>query len=867
MVLLERQAELEALQQSWREARAGTGELVLVMGEAGVGKSALVETFVAALAPGPRVAWGYCDALQTPRTLGPVHELAMALEVATRGDAAADPPRERSLRDALFSGLFAELAREGPGTLVVLEDLHWADGATLDFVRFLGRRIQRLGCLFIATYRDDEVHGNHPLRRTVGALTGDHTRRLRLSLLSEQAVAELAGPGRDGAHVYAVTGGNPFFVRELLRAGRNDVPQTVRDAVVGRLLGCSANARRVAELVSVNPGPTETWLVEAVCGPTPDALEELASCGLLVPHDTAWSFRHELARLAVESTLTHARAEDWHRQVLEVLVDHDGDLARLVHHADRARCTGAVLEHAPRAGDEAAALGSHREAAAHYATALQFCHRLPAAQRAALYERHAAECNLTNRAHEATRSARQALTLWREVGDAAAQARALRLLSRQCWERGDQQGAHEAARQAVELLETQSPGPDLAMAYSVVSQLAMLDGRTQEALEYGTRALDLARRFRDHATESHALNNLGAAKVACGETAGFAELEQALAVGLAHGLSDQVGRAYANLVSCSILRHDLERAERYLEAGVRYCDEHEIHTHLAYLRAYAARFELDRGCWDEAARLATGLLEGGDITAVQRIPTLVTLALVRIRRGDPGVDALLEEAWRLAIPTGELQRIGRVAAARAERAWYQGDDAAAAREAALGLRHAEGHHDPWIRGELVWWHWRAAGGVPPTEGIAEPYRHMVNGEAVAAARIWERLGMRYQQALALSGGDEAAMLEALPVADALGAAPLADRVRRRLRREGVRGVPRGPRAATQANPAGLTPRELQVLQLLARGHSNAELARRLHLSPRTIHRHVSAILAKLEVRTRGEAAAAAFAMALVDPPT
>ncbi len=798
MVLLERQAELEALQRSWQEARAGTGKLVLVMGEAGIGKSALVETFVAALVPGPKVAWGYCDALRTPRTLGPVHELAMALDVATRADEVVDPPRgPASPRGALFSRLFAELAREGPG-LVVLEDLHWADEATLDFVRFLGRRIQRLGCLFIATYRDDEVSGNHPLRRTVGALTGDHTLRLCLPLLSAEAVAELAGPGRDGAHLYTITGGNPFFVRELLRAGRNDVPQTVRDAVVGRLLGCSSNARRVAELVSINPGPTEVWLVDAVCGPAPGVLEELAGCGLLVPHGTAWSFRHELARLSVESTLTPARAEDWHRQVLEALVGHSGDLARLVHHADHAGSAEAVLEYAPRAGD------------------------------------------------------------------AAAQARALRLLSRQCWEGGDQQGAHEAARQAVDLLEAQPPGPDLAMAYSVVSQLAVLGGRTEEALEYGTRALELARRFADYATESHALNNLGAAKVACGETAGFAELEQALIVGLAHGLSDQLGRAYANLVTCSILRHELERAERYLEAGLRYCDEHEIHTHLAYLRAYAARFELDRGRWDEAARLATRLLEGGAITTVQRIPTLVTLALVRIRRGDPGVDALLEEAWRLAIPTGELQRIGRVAAARAERAWYQGDDDAAAREAAVGLTHAEGHRDPWIKGELVWWRCRAAGGLPPTDGIAEPYRHMVSGEAVAAARIWERLGMPYHRALALSAGGEASMLEALPLADALGAAPLADRVRRRLRSEGVRGVPRGPRAATQANPAGLTPRELQVLQLLARGHSNPELARLLHLSPRTIHRHVSAILAKLEVRTRGEAAAAAFAMDLID---
>jgi DNA-binding CsgD family transcriptional regulator len=273
--------------------------------------------------------------------------------------------------------------------------------------------------------------------------------------------------------------------------------------------------------------------------------------------------------------------------------------------------------------------------------------------------------------------------------------------------------------------------------------------------------------------------------------------------------------------------------------------------------------ELERGNWDEAARIATSLLQNPGTTAVQRIPTLLTLAQVRARRGDPGADELLDQSLELALPTGEFQRLGRVRAARAEYAWYRGDPETVLSETRIGLEQSSGNKDPWIKGELLFWQSRVAPLSEPPQGVTEPYRLMLVGEWRAAAGTWKQYGMPYERALALSLGPEEALREALTVLESLGAAPLASIVRRRLRELGARDVPRGPNAATARNPAGLTGREMEVLMLLAEGRTNAQLARALHLSQKTVDHHVSAILEKLHARTRGEAVAAAYKLGIL----
>lgn len=849
MELLEREAQLGELRALLREADSGEGRVAFVAGEAGVGKTTLVDEFTGRLPERARVLRGNCDALQTPQVLGPVHEIASVLPGFRRATGADS-------RDALFASLLAELSR-APVSVVVLEDLHWADEATLDFVVFLGRRIQRTRCLFLATFRDDEVPLVHPLRRTLGELTGPAVVRLKLPALSAAAVMRMAeGSGRDPERLYAVTAGNPFFLRELLAFPSASVPDTVRDAVLGRLSRCSDTAREVAEIVSVSPGRTDTALLGALLREAEQGASECIACGLLQDLGHAVGYRHELARLAVESSVRPTRRRDLHRRVLEVLATAGADLSRLVHHAELAGNIEAALRYAPDAGREAAELHAHREAAAHFAVAVRHADRLPASARADLLERHAVECHLTNQVLPAIDSAGRALTLRRELGDPEGEARALRILSRQYWAAGNKAEADRCVADAIRALEALPPGPDLAMAWSARSQLAMLEGRTDEAVAYGRRALDLARRFDDPEAESHALNNIGSALLGCGEEAGYEPLERSLAIALEHDLAEHIGRAYANLSTCSVLRHDFARAEHFLAEGIAWCEEREIHTHLGYLRAYDVRCRFERGHWADAAAGAASLLKRMQLTTVQRIPTLIVLALVRARRGDPGVEELLEEASALAEPTRELQRIGRVAAARAEQAWYRNDLDGVREAAAGGLVLARGHRDPWIKGELLFWYSRVERTEPPSD-VAEPYRLMIAGKWRAAAEAWKRIGMPYERALALSLGPEPALREALELLEELGGSALAAIVRRRLRERGARQVPRGPRPSTRRNPAGLTARELEVLKLLVAGHTNAELARRLHMSVKTAGHHVSAILGKLGVRSRTEAVAAA----------
>jgi DNA-binding CsgD family transcriptional regulator/tetratricopeptide (TPR) repeat protein len=860
MELLERHSQLDELTQYLREAEAGSGKVAFVVGEAGAGKSALVEAFASQLSRDARVVWGACDALNTPRALGPVHEVASALAIASTGAELAEQSRPQ-----LFARLVDELARRDRFTVVVLEDLHWADEATLDFLRYVGRRIQRTRCLLIATYRDDELAATHPLRRMLGEITGRHTARIRIPSLSLAAVAQLAaGSQRDPERIYRVACGNAFFVRELLAAPRDTLPETVRDAVIARLMQCSSGARELAQLVSLSPGRTELWLIASLIESPGPLIEEGLTRGLLRASEDSIAFRHELARLAVETTVPPAHAQELHQRILAALKERGADLSLLVHHAQLARDVRAIVEFAPRAAEQAARLGAHFEAASHYATALRHAEALPAPERARVFEAHAWECNLTNEAVNAITSDERALAIYRELGDVAAQARVSRVLARVYWQLGYKPHADRSVAEAIAVLEKLPPGSDLAMAYSTRSMLAMLGGRVEEALEFGRRAIDLGRQFNDVESQVHAFNNMGSALLGSGDETGWPLLEQALSLALEHGLHEAAGRAYTNSTTCSILSYDLPRAERFLHKGLQFCEEQEIYTHLYYMRAYHARLELLRGRWNEGANLATQLLEDGTSIALnQRIPALITLALVRARRGDPGPGPLLEEALRIALPTMELQRIGRVAAARAEVAWYEGDLDLVAKEAAVGLEVAQGHRDPWIRGELFFWQSRARPDAEVPADIFAPYRLMIEGDWRGAADAWEARGMPYERALALAEGPEEALRESLAILEQLGADPLATIVRQRLRELGVRGIPRGPRASTRGNPAGLTTREVDVLRLLVHGHTNAELARRLHVSAKTVDHHVSSILSKLEARSRTEAVAAAFGLGIV----
>jgi DNA-binding CsgD family transcriptional regulator/tetratricopeptide (TPR) repeat protein len=860
--LLERSHELSAL-GGWLAAVAGgsRGRLVLVGGEAGVGKTLLLRRFCDDNRGSAPSVWGACEALFTPRPLGPFLDLA---EVT--GGELAELVAGDSRSHELVAALVRELRRRP--AIVVLEDVHWADEASLDVLSLLGRRIESAPALVLASYRDDELDHKHPLRIVLGDLaTCEAVERLRLEPLSPGAVARLSEPhGVDAEELYRTTGGNPFFVTEVLAAHGARIPATVRDAVLSRAARLSPAARELLEAVSIAPQKAEPWLLEALTGDRPDSLEECLGSGMLTAEPGGVAFRHELGRLAIEQALAPNRAIALHRKALAALADPAAgvlDPARLAHHAEAADDVEAVQRHAPRAAERAARLGAHREAASQYARALRFGEALPAETRAGLLERRAYECYLTGELEEAIAAQERALAHRRTLDDRRAEGDCMRSLSRLYRFFGRTKDAAEVGREAVARLEEFPPGRELAMAYVNLGHHHTLQEDVDEAIAWSQKALELGKRLDDRQVLVYGLTNLGAVEVFTDASQAPAALERSLDLALRAGLEDEAARVYLNLVWWPLRQKRYDLIDRYLEAGLKYCAEHDLDLWRLFFIACRARFELDRGRWAEAADTAVLAVRDYRTFPVPRVFALTVLALVRARRGDSDVWPLLEEALALAEPTGELERIGWVAMARAEAAWLEGthDAVAEATEAALEL--ALRRRAAWVVGELACWRRRAGIQERSPPGAAQPFALQLAGECRQAAELWTKLDCPYEAALALGDSeDEDELRQALGELQALGAAPGAAIVARRLRERGARGLPRGPRPSTRQNPANLTPRELQVLALVAEGLRNAQIAERLFLSEKTVGHHVSAILRKLDVRTRGEASAEAVRLGL-----
>jgi DNA-binding CsgD family transcriptional regulator len=863
--LLERDELLDELRALLRRAAAGSGCVVLVSGEAGIGKTTLVERFVRGQQSGARVLWGACEALYTPRPLGPLYDIARQ---------SAGPLRvlleRESERAAILAALLDELQAGAAPILVVFEDVHWADEATFDVIKCLGRRIQPLRALFILTYRDDEIGPAHPLRTVIGDLPARAVVRLAIPPLSEGAVRALAASTpRHAAQLYAVTGGNPFFVTEVLASGGSGVPASVRDAVLTRVAHLSPPAREVVEAAAVVPARVEQELLDQLAGLAASSVEEALAAGILLTDGVFVAFRHELARQAVEAALAPRARRALHQRALRYLLERGADalpVARVVHHATQADDTALVLRYAPVAAREAAARGAHREAAAHYANALRHGDGLEPAERAELLEALAHEHYLTGQMAAALAARDEALAIWQRQGDLLRVGRNQRRLSRLHWFLGHNSEAARLADEAVRLLERGPEDSELAMAYSNRAQLAMLGDDLAGARLWGARAIALAERLGDEETLCHALNNVGSAELNVGDDSGRAKLERSLRMALERGFEEHVARAYQNFAEGSLLLRDYPRAIDYHARGIAYCADHDLGTWEAHMRAWQARQRLEQGEWDGAAADALAVVNRPHEPTANRVPALIVLGLLRARRGDPDSSRLLDEVRDLALATGEPQQIAPMASARAEAAWLRGDLAQCARAAREGYEVARAHRNPWETGQLVYWLWRA-GTVVVGEAIAEPYVRQIAGDWAAAAAAWERLGCPYERAMALLDGDETAQRESLALLERLEAAPAAELVRQRLRAHGARGIPRGPRASTRGNPVGLTNRQMEVLALLAAGLSNAEIAERLSAAPKTIEHHVSAILEKLDARSRAQAIAAAHRLALLPEAT
>ena len=854
MTLVERGPQLAALSEFLEDTRDGTGVLALMGAEAGAGKSALVSAFLAEVAV--PIAAGVCDGVATPRPLGPVVEIAAQLEVDVTLP-----------RDELFAGILAVLAQRS--TVVFLEDLHWADDASADFLLYAARRLDRVPALLIATYRDDEIGTNARLTRVVGELSRlGTTRRVPVPPLSRSGVASLvAGCDLDPAEVFRQTAGNAFFVSEMV-AARSSKPATVRDVVLARAARLSAEGRHVLDVASQLGVRFDAGVLIEASGPAAAGVDDCIAAGMLVSFIDELAFRHELSRATIADEIAPIRRAAVNRAILRVLErKHGADVARLATHAAAAHEADAAFRYGVDAGRRAAGLASHREAAHHYRTALRFASQRPDRDRATLYDLLATECMVIDEADEALAAAEEALRLWEGLGDPLRIGAAHMSVDRACWylAQGERAQAHAAA--AVAVLEPQGPSVEYARALAGAAATAMMHGDADRAIDAGRRAMQVASAVGDPEANSDAQNTIGCALLLRGEVQeSLAYLERSLQIALEARSGHHAGRAYANLASVLADLSRWDRADAVLADGLQYTEDHELTTRFLCLTGVLAYTELTRGRWDDALANALCLLDQAGTMSVGRMPALITISAIRARRGDSDAQAVLQDTLRLAESTTEIQKIGPARLMLAEAAWLRGDKEAARAYVESTLARPDSGADPYTLGQLLSWLTRLGQPRPAPAGVPHERALEIDGKWSEAAQEWQALERPYDQALALiEVGTADALTEAFAILDRLGARPAAALAASGLRSLGER-VPRGPRPTTRTNPAGLTAREVEVLRLIAADRTNAEIAADLYISDKTVEHHVSRILAKLEVPSRRDAARAARELAFTATP-
>lgn len=852
--LVEREEALSTLGHYATEAAGGEGRLVLVRGEAGIGKTALLRAFRESLAPEVDIAWGACDGVSTPQPYGPFEDMAAGL-----GPAFGRLLEGSASRSEIGRWLLGWMAA-GPMRALVIEDVQWADQATLDLVSFLARRIESLPVLLLISHRDGD-DGAPSVDRILGDVASLRVlRQLPIERLSLSAVGRMASEaGVDPDELHRITAGNPFYVLEVLDAGLSRIPISVRDAVRARVAQLDGRGRRALQVGAILGVRAEPWLLAAVAGEDVLGIDDCVRVGLLA-RAGGISFVHELTRMVVLEDVPVIRGIALHRIALAALERvGTGDPARLAYHAEGAGDGAAVLRHAPAAGHRALAAGSHREAIAQFERALRFADGLEQAARAELLEPLALATYLVNHYPEAYKAAAEVAALRAAGDDDLATATSLSFLAEVAWRADHGHAAWTAAREAIAIAERFGDGRVLAMAYATLGRLEMLNGLLRDGRANSERALAVARRVGDAEVAAIALATIGSIELDAGDEEGWAHLGEAARVGRELRLPYLVDRALYNLGHAALQwrRYELARAS-FLELQEYFRALWLSQVDLYGIDGPMAEVDFAVGEWDAATARARAALAGPRRRSVDRIVALIVLARIAVRRSEPDVQARRDELRRFvegleSVPDPAVQLI---LVAEAEAAWIADDPAPVVPrlQAAYAAACREGRRT--AIGDLGIWLWRA-GALPTIDARAEePVLLEVAGRAGAAAAAWERLSMPYEAALALAGSsDPADVQRAHEELTRLGATAVAQKVARRLRELGS-PVPRGPRPTTRSNPRGLTEREWEIAGLLALGLSNAEIADRLVVSPKTVGHHVSAVLGKLGVRRRAEVAAA-----------
>jgi hypothetical protein len=672
------------------------------------------------------------------------------------------------------------VAAQGPPVIVV-EDVHWADDATVDLLRLLVRQAPALPALLVVTYRDEDIGPGHPMRRLLGSLRSP-VAHLRLEPLSTAAVEQMtAGTLLAAAEVHTVTGGNPFFVSEIVANPGTAVPASVRDAVLARLDLTSATARHGLQVLSVIPARAERWLAEAMLPAAEAVLHEAERRGLLAGDAGSVWFRHELARRVIEADLTAAERTAHHRVAAQGLAARGADPARVLHHAALGALPDVVREQALLAAGQAVAAGAHRQAAAHLQLLLSFRDQLPRDTVAGALTDRAHSLYLLNRFAESQRLAVESVALWESLGDAGQLGRALVGLARTgLWAVGPR-FAEQAAQRAVAAAErARSEGGDgpatvllvqahaeVARAMGNLATVGPVSEPSPGAVEHAARAVDLARRSGRDDLVAHALTYLGAERLSNGDPGGRADLDEAVRLAARDPRVEYVTRGCVNASAAAFRAGDPALALEYVRTGLAGCADGEFFAGEYRLDLTRAAIQVSTGAWAEAEAGLRDLVDRPGEPGLMRPMATALLARLLARRGEDQAGSVLARAVADVTGSDEPHLVGPVAAAAAELHWRGGTgDLPAFVRAAHDLARRRRHLVS--QAELAAYAARCGQPLPADAdrpALPGPWRAALAGDHGGAAGGWQALHERYEQAVETwAAGDHdaaAAMLEGL----------------------------------------------------------------------------------------------------------
>jgi DNA-binding CsgD family transcriptional regulator/tetratricopeptide (TPR) repeat protein len=861
MELLERKNDLDKLLLLWANATAGWGKTVLVTGEAGVGRSSFLQQFSREMKSSGTYLMGCCEPLSSPRPLGPLYDIAPRL-----GKLFTHSIREQENHSVIFASLLDELTKIGKPICLVFEDVQWADTGTLDLIQYLGRRIEALPILLLLSYRTCGLASDHPLKAALGSLPREHTGRIDLQPLTKESVAILAHRHSVRTDLlFELTQGNPFYLTEVLSTPSDTLPETVIRFISSKLAAMSPAARQLCELVSTIPNEAELSVISQITfgcepkvkGDDPELVESCTTSGLIHFTGTGLRFRHEIARRAVENSLGPLKRKSWHGVMLEIMIrDQTLPKARLVHHAAQAGLGALVLELAPQAAQEAGRAGAHREACHHFATAIPFAKHSTLIIQATLYEGWAyhglMSTSMDSRFVEALK---RAITLWKEIGNVERVGYNLRMLSVLNWSLGRIEDSFACVSEAIVLLETIPPSPALAMAYSMRSQNYVATSNLEQAIVWGEKALKVATDLNANEAMVHALCNLGTALMRSNREDGETMLKRSIAIGEARGFHETTGVAYINYCESLLWQFRLSEAEAVGNGGLEFVKRTGAWALSFSLQGLLAQIAARLNRFSEARDLAQKVLENTTLSPLVRWPALAATTMHLNRMGHPEgfekLDELVALGRRLALPHHQLY----ASIMQIETFWIAGDLIKAKRALTSALEQRGNEESPWLIGQLsCWWHRLNTSldpsGLPHHIPVAEPFAMEISGDVHGAAHWWEIRGFAFEQAICLMHAGDEGLVAAAHILTQIEATPAVHRLRQLARKLKIQGVKRGHYGSAASNSFHLTAREIAILQFVAKGLSDGEIAEKVARSKRTIQNHVGSLLSKVGVKNR-----------------